>query len=121
MYVWPWKPEVSALGVARHFAQALGDGNEKHLTKCQHQEEGKPALGHLTALQPHLVYQMMWAEADLNSEAVLVQLLAQLVPKLQDSLGVSDLPVALPQKLVSEAAYFASLRHPVLGLLVLLP
>lgn len=72
-------------------------------------------------LQPLLVYRIMQAEADLNSEAVLVQLLAQLVPKLQHSLGVLDLPVALPQKLVSEAASFAFLRHPALGLLVLLP
>lgn len=26
-HVWPWNPEVSAFGVARHFAKALGDRN----------------------------------------------------------------------------------------------
>lgn len=57
---------------------------------------------------------MMWADADLNLEAVLAQLLAQLVPKLQGSLGVSDLPVSLPQKLVSEAAALVFLRLLVL-------
>lgn len=30
----PWNPEVPALGVARYFAKALGDGND-NMTKCQ--------------------------------------------------------------------------------------
>ena len=65
-------------------------------------------------MQPHLVYQMMWADTDRNSEAVLYQPLAKLVSKLLGSLGVSDLPVALPQKLVSEAASLVFMRLLVL-------
>lgn len=30
---WPWNPEVTALGVLRQFAKALGDGNDN---SCYH-------------------------------------------------------------------------------------
>lgn len=50
-HAWPRKPEVSVLEVARHFAKALHDENDKNLTKRQHQEEGKQVLGHLIAHQ----------------------------------------------------------------------
>lgn len=28
VHTWPWNPEVPVLGVARHFAKALDDGND---------------------------------------------------------------------------------------------
>lgn len=46
----------------------------------------------------------MWADADLNSGAVLAQLLAQLVPKLQGFLGVSEAGLKVSISCISEAS-----------------